>query len=40
MWCNHPFSLRNKTTEKAVGVEVGGYREGVGQNLKKGGGGR
>ena len=24
---NHPFSQRNKTTEKSVGVEVGGDRE-------------
>ena len=34
MWCDHPFSQRSKTTERAVGV-------GVEQNLKKkeGGGG-
>ena len=25
--CNHPFSQRNKTTEGAVGVAVGGNRE-------------
>ena len=41
MWHNHPFSQRNKTTERAVGVGVGGKREwgggGIGQNLKKGG---
>ena len=33
-WNNHPFSQRNKTTETAVGLEVGGDREGVEQNLK------
>ena len=38
MWCDHPFSQKNKTIERAVGVGVGGDRErGVGQNLKKGG---
>ena len=38
MWCNHPFSQRNKI--RVVGVEVGCHGEGsVGQNLKKGGGG-
>ena len=36
MWGNQPFSQRNKTTERAVGLEVGGDREGVEQNLKKG----
>ena len=41
MWRDHPFSQRNKTTERAVGVGVGGNKEegggggGVGQNLKK-----
>ena len=37
MWRNHPFSQRNKTIERAVGVGVEGNREdgGVGQNLKK-----
>ena len=43
MWRDHPFSQRNKTTERAVGVGVGVNMEGggVGQNLKKrGGGGR
>ena len=43
MWCNHPFSQRNKTIERAVGG--GGWRRqerkeeggGDGQNLKKGG---
>lgn len=24
MWCDHPFSQRNKTTKRAVKVEVGG----------------
>ena len=38
MWCNHPFSLRNKTTEKAVGMGVGGYREGGWTKFEKGGG--
>ena len=38
MWHNHPFSQRNKATERAVGVRVGDGREGeVGQSLKKGG---
>ena len=38
MWCNHPFSQRNKRTERAVGLGVEGDRErGVGQNFKKGG---
>ena len=27
MWCYHPFSQRNKTTERTVGVGVGGNRE-------------
>ena len=38
MWRDHPFSQKNKTTKRAVGVGVGGDREGggrVGQNLKK-----
>ena len=37
IWRNHPFIQRNKTTEGAVGVGVGGNRHGevvVGQNLK------
>ena len=45
MWRNHPFSHRNRTMERTVGVGVGGDREvgwgngGVcGKNLKKGGG--
>ena len=29
MWCNQPFSQRNKTTEIAVVVGVGGNKEGV-----------
>ena len=39
---DHPFSQRNRTTERTVGVGVGGDREvgwGDGQNLKKRGGG-
>ena len=28
MWCNHSFSQRNKTTERAVGVGIGGDRAG------------
>ena len=27
MWRDHPFSQRNRTTEKTVKVEVGGNRE-------------
>ena len=27
MWGNHPFSQRNKTAEKAVGVGVGAIRD-------------
>ena len=27
MWCDHPFSLRNMTTERTVEVGVGGDRE-------------
>ena len=36
MWCDHPFSRRNKTTKRAVRVEFGGEGGGcgVGQNLK------
>ena len=38
MWCNHPFSQRNKRTKRAVGVEVGGDGKGVaGSKLEKGG---
>ena len=38
MWHDHPFSQRNKTTKRAVGLEVGedGEEKGVGQNLVKG----
>ena len=43
MWGDHPFSQRNMTTERTMGVGVGGDREvrggggrGVAQNLKKG----
>ena len=31
MWCDHPFSQRNRTTERKVGV-------GVGNDSKVGGG--
>ena len=27
MWHDHPFSQRNKTTERTVAVEVGGDKE-------------
>ena len=27
MWRDHPFSQRNRTTERTVGVEVGGDRQ-------------
>ena len=40
MWRDYPFSQINKTTERAVGVGVGGDRErgwGGGQKLKRGG---
>ena len=36
MWNDHPFSQRNKATQRAVRIEIGGGR--VGQNLKKSGG--
>ena len=41
MWRDHPICQRNKTTERAVKVGIGGDREGggVGQNLKRGSGG-
>ena len=41
MWRDHPFSQRNKTTERAVGLGVACTREGgaLGQNLNKEGGG-
>ena len=40
MWCDHPFSERNKTAERTVGLGVGGDRQvggGGGSNLEKGG---
>ena len=42
-WSDHPFSQRNRATEKTVGVGVGGDREfrggsSGGQNLRKKGG--
>ena len=27
MWCDHPLSQRNMTTERAVGMGVGGDRK-------------
>ena len=44
MWHDHPISQRNRTTERTVGVGVGSDRDigdggGLGENLKKGGGG-
>ena len=27
VWCDHPFSQRNRTIERTVGVGVGGDRE-------------
>ena len=38
MWHNHPFSQRNKTTERAVGVGVGGNMDerGLGKIWKRG----
>ena len=39
MWCNHPFSQRNKATKITVEVKVGApVGEGGRQNLKNGGG--
>ena len=36
MWCDHPFSQRNMTTEKTVGTGAGGDREvGVGGMWEK-----
>ena len=37
MWQDHPFGQRSKTTERAMGLGVGGKTGGggVGQNLKK-----
>ena len=37
MCCDHPLSQRNKITELAVGVEVGGHMEGEGVKFEKGG---
>ena len=41
IWQDHPFSQRNRATERTVGVRIGGDREvgvgvlgEVGQNLK------
>ena len=37
MWCDHPFSQRNKTTERTGGVEeTEKWEMGFGQNFKKG----
>ena len=38
MWYDYPLNQRNRATEKAAGVVVGGNRQAgkVGQNLKKG----
>ena len=36
MWCNHPLSQRNKTTKKAVGMEVGGDGEWGGKKFENG----
>ena len=36
MWHDHPFSQKNKTTERAAWLGVGGCPPN-GQNLKKGG---
>ena len=30
MWYDHPFSQKYKTTERAVGMGVGGDRDGMG----------
>ena len=36
MWKNYSFSQRNKTTKRAVGLEVGGNKAGwVQKKLKK-----
>ena len=35
MWRDHPFSQRNRTTERTVGVEVGGGREFEDRGLDK-----
>ena len=40
MWCDHPFAQRNKTTERAEGLEVGEDMGGGGgwTKFEKGGG--
>ena len=38
MWCDHPFSPRNKTTKRAVKVEVGGEGREWTKFEKRGGG--
>ena len=44
IWCDHPFSQRNRTTERTVDVRIGGDREVGGEcwtKFEKGGrGGR
>ena len=37
MWHDHPFSQRNKTTERALGLWVGGNRKGGWTQFEKGG---
>ena len=37
LWCNHPFGQRNKATERAVRVGVGGNRGGGWTKFEKGG---
>ena len=34
-WCDHPFSQRNKTTKRAVGMKVGGVGLGLDRNWKR-----
>ena len=40
MWCDHPFSERNKTAERTVGLGVGGDRQVGGGGGSKSGKGR
>ena len=41
MWCNHPFSQRNKATKKAVEIEIRrGRGAGWERRLGEGSGGR
>ena len=40
MWCDHPFSQRNKTAERTVGLGVGGDRQVEGGWGSKSGKGR